>query len=235
MRRGLNKNCDLPFLFRKTIGTTSTNATNLVTECDEGQKIRRYAELLMPLLFETWMEVRPATLNGANSNDFDNDGVYLANEAAVTLKTITEIVEQLLEMMQLFDESVNNDDTTIWFREKYSHEFVKLFLVGFPYHQGDGFKGKSCREMFIIGQKKFKKIYFSHFHLGSKRKSKGMATEQEVRDAGGQKCYHQNFNIAHIFCRLNKNLSQSNQSWAKQIINFIKSKKNSSIIKRLPM
>lgn len=145
-RGSLNNNCDLPFLFRKTIGVTSTNATNLMADCDEGQKIRKYAELLMPLLFETWMEVRPTTLNSANSsNDFDNDGVYLTNEAASTLKTIAEIIEQLIEMIQLFDESVNNDDTIDWYRRKYGQEFVDLFLAGFPYHQGDGFKGKtSC-------------------------------------------------------------------------------------------
>lgn len=49
-----------------------------------------------------------------------------------------------------------------------------------------------------------------------------MATEQEIHEAGGQKCYQQNLNIAHIFCRLNKNLPKSNQSHAKQIIEYVR-------------
>lgn len=56
---------------------------------------------------------------------------------------------------------------------------------------------------------------------GSKRKSKGMATEQEVHDAGGQKCLQQNLNIAFLFWLLNNN-SPSNQPTIKTILEFIK-------------
>lgn len=108
---------------------------------DEGQRIRKYAELLMPLLFETWMEVRPAKLNNKQSIDVDDEDVQISNEAAFTLKTIVDIVEQMLELIQMWDNEVNNNDLTIWFRNKYGQEFCSQFLFGFPYLQGDGFKG----------------------------------------------------------------------------------------------
>lgn len=141
-RKHSNRNCDLPILFRKSAGAISANASNLLAERDEAQKIRKYVELLMPLLFETWMEVRPAKLNSTKSNaDFIDEDVCISNEAAFTLKTTVEIIEQLLELIHMCDEDVNNDDLVKWFRKKYSQEFLNQFLVGFPYQQIDGFKG----------------------------------------------------------------------------------------------
>lgn len=58
-------------------------------------------------------------------------------------------------------------------------------------------------------------------YAGSKRKSKGMATEQEVYEAGGQKCIQQNLNIAFVFWMLSRN-SPNNQLIVKNIIEFIK-------------
>lgn len=48
-----------------------------------------------------------------------------------------------------------------------------------------------------------------------------MATEQEVFEAGGQKCIQQNLNIAFVFWALANN-SSSNQTIVKNIIEFIK-------------
>lgn len=138
----LNRNCDLPLLFRKTSNAHTANASNLLIERDEGQKIQKYVELLMPLLFETWMEVRPSKLNNANATDgFDDEDFCITNEAAFTLKTTVEIVEQLLELIQMCDRDVNHDDLIKWFRRKYGQEFLNQFLTGFPYQQIDGFKG----------------------------------------------------------------------------------------------
>lgn len=161
-RKHLNKNCDLPLLFRKTSGAITANASNLLIERDEGQKIQRYVELLMPLLFETWMEVRPAKLNSTKSTaDFDDEEVCISNEAAFTLKSIVEIIEQLLELIQMCDLDVNNDDLTKWFRKKYGQDFSAQFLNGFPYHQIDGFKGKYLFR--IIQMQIF--IYFYFFNI----------------------------------------------------------------------
>lgn len=143
VRKNLNRNCDLPLLFRKTGNSITSNASNLLIERDEGQKIQKYIDLLMPLLFETWMEVRPAKFNSSKStaSGFDDEDICISNEAAATLKTTLEIIEQLLELIKLSDHDVNGDDLIKWFRRKYSQEFFGQFLNGFPYQQVDGFKG----------------------------------------------------------------------------------------------
>lgn len=148
-RKSLNQNCDLPLLFRKTSNAITANASNLLIERDEGQKIQKYIDLLMPLLFETWMEVRPTKLNSSKSTvlGFNDEDVCISNEAAAALKTTMEIIEQLLELIKLCDHDVNGDDLIKWFRRKYSQEFFAQFLNGFPYQQIDGFKGKSLAMM----------------------------------------------------------------------------------------
>lgn len=103
-----------------------------------------HAELLMPLLFETWMEVRPANLRNENASiDKDDADICLSNEAAYTLKTIIDVICQLLELMKLWNKEVSNADLTEWFQKSFGQQFCALFMVGFPYSQGDGFKGAS--------------------------------------------------------------------------------------------
>lgn len=147
-RKHLNRNCDLPLLFRKASGAITANASNLLAERDEGHKIQKYVEHLMPLLFETWMEVRPAKLNTNKiTADFDDEDVCVSNEAAFALKTIVEIIEKLLELIEMCDHDVNNDILMKWFRNKYSQEFSNQFLNGFPYQQIDGFKGITIQKI----------------------------------------------------------------------------------------
>ena len=140
VRQNLNNVCDLPFLFRKSVGYTNGSA-NLEAEKDEGIRIRRYTELLMPLLFETWMEVRPARLNKAAQQNFSDDDVHISNEAAFTSKTILEIIEKLHKLMTFWDDEVNNQDLTSWFQNSYNKEFTTQFLLGFPFLQCDGYRG----------------------------------------------------------------------------------------------
>lgn len=141
-RKQLNKYCDISSLFRKTIGFSAGGAPISTGERDEGKRIQKYVELLMPLLFETWMEVRPAKLNATQASaDFDEDDIFISNDAAFSLKIILEIIDQLLELVHMYNQNVTNDDLLESFRKKYGQEFCNQFLRGFPYHQGDGFKG----------------------------------------------------------------------------------------------
>lgn len=140
INRNLNRNCDLTSLFKNSIGSG-----NGLVEKNDGIRIRTYAELLLPLLFETWMEVRPAGLNNTSKMNFADDDMHITNEAAVTLKTILVVIERLYELMAIWDGEVNNTDLTEWFRNGYSKDFSAQFLIGFPYQQGDGFRGKRPR------------------------------------------------------------------------------------------
>lgn len=51
-----------------------------------------------------------------------------------------------------------------------------------------------------------------------------MATEQEVYEAGGQKCYHQNLNISFVFTCLMSDANLQNTHLTEKIVNFLKSK-----------
>lgn len=57
---------------------------------------------------------------------------------------------------------------------------------------------------------------------GSKRKSKGAPTEQDVHDSGGSRCFEQNLNLAYVFCCLNASLSKVQQESADRVIKFLK-------------
>lgn len=137
-RKHLNSCCDLPLLFGKTVGTsTSSSAAISIGFNDEGKRIQHYAELLMPLMFETWMEVRPQKFG----QEFNED-LVITNEAAFSLKTILEIIERINELICLWDADMNNSDLLDWFRETYNKEFCAQIFVAFPYSQGDGYKGE---------------------------------------------------------------------------------------------
>lgn len=194
IRRNLNKNCELANIFQKSL-TSSASAANIIEERNESQRIIKQTDLLMPLLFETWMEVRPIKLNKHSIED-DGDDIQITNEAAMTLKTIIDIVDRLVELMKICDIDEGNTDSIDWFRQMYGHQFCGQFLIGFPYSQCDGFKG-------------------------SKRKSKGNATEQDVYEAGGQKCFQQNFGIAYLFANINSNLTIKYKNEATNILKFI--------------
>lgn len=195
-RKNLSKNCEIPSIFRKTLSASGASSqVSLIEERNEGQRIIRQTELLMPLLFETWMEVRPAKLNKRSVED-DGDDVQISNEAALTLKTIVDVVDRLVELLKLADADEGNTDAMEWFRAAYGQQFCAQFLLGFPYSQSDGFKG-------------------------SKRKSKGNATEQDVFEAGGPNCFHQNFGVAYLFACINWSLGPKNRIEAERIAMFV--------------
>lgn len=188
LRSQLNSNCDLPRLFGK-FSTAGTAAF-----IDEGRRIQQYVELLMPLMFETWMEVRPP-----NFGQEFNEDLLITNEAAQTLKTILEIIERLCELISLWDTDMNNDDLSRWFRDTYNKEFCAQIFVAFPYSQAEG-------------------------HKSSKRKAaKNVPSEQEVQQAGGQKCHAQNLSIAYIFSVLNPSVGRTYLSQAQSVTAYLTS------------
>ena len=136
VRKYLNINCDLPQLFRKPL-SSSVTSSNLIECNDEGKRIQKYTELLMPLMFETWMEVRPSSYG----NEFETY-LVISNEAAHTLKTVLQIIEQIFELIRQWDAEVNNTDLSKWFIDKYNKEFCAQFFSSYPYSQNDGYKGK---------------------------------------------------------------------------------------------
>lgn len=127
IRTYLNKNCVLPAVFDKKTRTSSPQ------QLDEQESIQKYAELLIPLIIETWMEVRPS-----------NSEPDITNEAAFTLKISLEIVDKIHELILLWCKEENNDSLILWFRETYNKEFCSNFMTGFPYKQNEGCSSTYC-------------------------------------------------------------------------------------------
>lgn len=185
----LTQNCSLPLLFNKSLNKVTTNILEIA---DEGKKIKFYVETLMPLLYESWLEVRPI-----NQDEENKAEASISNEAAFTLKIILQITEQLWELIQIWDNEVNNQDLTKWFMETYSKDFCSHLIVAFPYTQGESKRGK---------------------------KKKGDTTEKDVEMSGGIKCYTQNLTICYLFCSFNWNLHENNLGHCQKIVNYVKSK-----------
>lgn len=79
----------------------------------------------MPLLFETWLEVK---LNNCK----DSSGCYVLNaESTSLLKSIMEIIISLRYFVEIQanDEKSNTD----WFYKKYRKDFINCIVDGFPY------------------------------------------------------------------------------------------------------
>lgn len=105
---------------------------------DEGEKIQSYVELTMPLMIETWLEVRPS------AEQIEATGTTITTDAAYTLKLLIQVIQQLHALIELWCEEVKNDELSVWFKEKFSNDFQQHFLSsGFPFNQIDHAKRSS--------------------------------------------------------------------------------------------
>lgn len=80
---------------------------------------------LMPLLFETWLEVKLNSIKGSS-------GCYiLNNESMALLTSIMEIMISLRFFVQIQADEENS--STDWFYKKYRKDFINYIVDGFPY------------------------------------------------------------------------------------------------------
>ncbi|XP_019531719.2 testis-expressed protein 10 homolog [Aedes albopictus] len=131
VRHRLYQPCPLTCLFRKSI-TGSGGNLSLSDQIDEGRKLKTYVQMLMPLLFESWLEVRPTSGGGETAEH------VLSHEAATTLGLLLDIAIQLWELVVIYGRETNNSDMTRWFRDQYAEDFCNHILKGFPFYQSPG-------------------------------------------------------------------------------------------------
>uniref|UniRef100_A0A182S5U2 Pre-rRNA-processing protein Ipi1 N-terminal domain-containing protein n=1 Tax=Anopheles maculatus TaxID=74869 RepID=A0A182S5U2_9DIPT len=124
-RRHLYTICPMDVLFRKSSGTDKE--LSLGDRVDDGRKLKMYVEMLMPVLLESWLEVRPV---GTGSDAVQEHA--LTQEAAATLELLMAIFIQLWDLIVLYCGETNNDDMKRWFRGEYSGKFSTHILGGFP-------------------------------------------------------------------------------------------------------
>nr|XP_040236824.2 testis-expressed protein 10 [Anopheles coluzzii] len=192
-KRHLYTTCPMDVLFRKTTGTDKD--LSLGDRVDDGRKLKMYVEMLMPVLFESWLEVRP-TGTGAEPGQEH----ALTQEAAATLELLMAIFIQLWDLTVQYCGETNNDDMKRWFREEYGAKFCTHILGGFPYYQS-GTETKSQQP----------------------KRSKTTApilSEKTVDDH----CYRHNFNICYFYCCLHEQFrggKKKSQPYTK-IVEYVK-------------
>ncbi|XP_053675369.1 testis-expressed protein 10 homolog [Anopheles nili] len=138
LKRHLYATCPIDVLFRK--GAETNKDLSLGDRIDDGRKLKMYVEMLMPILFDSWLEVRPAVTGSEETQEH-----ALSQEAASTLELLMAIFIQQWDLIVQYCTETNNDDMKRWFRQEYSAKFCTHILRGFPYYQTVEDKPKSKR------------------------------------------------------------------------------------------
>ncbi|XP_001354759.2 testis-expressed protein 10 homolog [Drosophila pseudoobscura] len=94
----------------------------------EGTQLQTYVEQLMPLLHDTWLEVRP-----------QQQQPLLPPDAAASLYVVVKLISQLWTLINQHEEVNSTNELSIWLRQNHSEKFLKNFLDQdgrrFPYQQ----------------------------------------------------------------------------------------------------
>lgn len=122
--------------------------------------------MIMPLMFETWMELKPAqtkTIDGAMCSSVSHDN-------SIMLKVVMDII---MELYQMVDET--SEDTKLKFMRKWQEKFDLHLVASFSYTQDDSSKktpesggGKcvyqnvSIAILYIIFTSKHKQRFWKH-------------------------------------------------------------------------
>ncbi|XP_059049977.1 testis-expressed protein 10 homolog [Achroia grisella] len=91
---------------------------------DEVEKLKDYADTLMPLLFETWLEVCPKT------NSEKNVETIISEDAASLLKHTLEVLTLIWRILHNKD---HNSELRNLFSQKYKKQFDQYFIHSFPF------------------------------------------------------------------------------------------------------
>ncbi|GAB0088764.1 hypothetical protein DMENIID0001_032280 [Sergentomyia squamirostris] len=119
---------------------SSLKQRNAVNSSDfsETHTITRYVDEMVPLLIETWMEIRP--------EDRDEREAFLGQEAISTISLIVGILEELWNLVVRCDTKSLSSEMRTWLKVSYSRDFCQTFMVGFPYNFSQKSRTTSSQE-----------------------------------------------------------------------------------------
>lgn len=98
---------------------------------DSNENIFNYTEMIMPLMFETWMELKPTqtkTIDGTNISSISHD-------SSIMLKIVMDTIKELYDMVDKVNENARQQ-----FIKKYQEKFELYLVANFPYCQDDSSK-----------------------------------------------------------------------------------------------
>ncbi|XP_075975516.1 testis-expressed protein 10 homolog [Anticarsia gemmatalis] len=94
---------------------------------DEVEKFKEYVDTLMPLLFETWLEVCP------NVNSEKNIETVVSEDAASLLKHTLEVISLIWNLIKHFNSKNPTSNILNIFSQKYRQPYTQHFVNSFPY------------------------------------------------------------------------------------------------------
>lgn len=116
------QNCEIDF---ERINDVEENNIDNTSDADEFVK---YVELLMPLIFDSWVEVCP------DEKNVDNSVVFISTEALELLKSIITIIQLIIEFIDILH-TKNDVNIKFWFKSNFQSSYIKKLLSKFPYHK----------------------------------------------------------------------------------------------------
>lgn len=105
----------------------SSRNTQEAVPIDEVEKFKVYVETLMPLLFETWLEVCPPV------NSEKNMETVVSEDAASLLKHILDVVSLIWSLIKHFNLKNPSSNIQNEFSQKYRQPYLQYFVNPFPY------------------------------------------------------------------------------------------------------
>lgn len=94
-------------------------------------KILKYVDMIMPLMFETWMELKPTQSKTIDGNICSS----VSHDNSIMLKIVMEIMMELYQMVE-----DTSEDARLKFFKKYQEKFELHLVSNFPYTQDDSSK-----------------------------------------------------------------------------------------------
>lgn len=92
------------------------------------EEFMKYVDLLMPLMFDIWLEVYP------NERIESCTETIISNETAALLKSIIEILDSIIEYIDILTcNDYGTERIKYWFRDTFHDAYMKNFLSRFPY------------------------------------------------------------------------------------------------------
>ncbi|KAM3964951.1 testis-expressed protein 10 [Aphomia sociella] len=110
---------------------------------DEVEKLKEYTDTLMPLLFETWLEVCPKS-----NSERNNMETVISEDAASLLKHILEVLSLIWDLIENQSNKSPNSELLNIFSQKYKKQFSQYFVNSFPYVTNMRNKRKSVNSPF---------------------------------------------------------------------------------------
>lgn len=96
-------------------------------QIDEINKFKEYIDTLMPLLFETWLEVCP------NMNSERNMETVINEDAALLLKYTLNVIQLLWSFVENLNKSSQCPNVQSLFCQKYCQMYTEHIVSAFPY------------------------------------------------------------------------------------------------------